>query len=443
MSERTVYHRLLCAGLMSSCVALIPAGLVNAQAVTSSDDVASLRAQLATERAALDAQQRALNAQRQRLDALGDSLLSRMHGTGALQDVAVASPVDQSTSVPLPPSPPPTGRTGDVQTVGEAPTDQRQVQVAILAEQGGVITKKGRLTVESDLEYARSDRNDVVFRGVEIPEAVLIGVFDINQSRQDVLTAAGVARYGVTNRLEVNARVPYVYRSDASVLAPVANPMSPNAGQTDTPVKNGGLGDIDFGVRYQFTDGRAGFPYLIGGLQIVAPSGTDPFTVPRDSLGNALKAATGAGFWGVSPTLTAILPTDPAVLFGTIGYTVNFARNINHEIGPAFIDRVKPGNEPSAAIGIAISLNPRTSVSFGYAQTWSLGTRTRVQSIDPQTGALSAPVSTTSRSLQLGRYLFGMSYRANRRTTINWNVEIGATADAANVRTMLRIPVTF
>ena len=443
MSNRTLALRLTPNCLAYGCIAVLSAGPANAQTITPSGDVASLQAQLATERAALDTQQKTLNAQRQRLDALEDSLLARMHGTGAPQNVAVAGPTDQSTSVPLPPSPPPTGRAGDVQTVGEAPSDQRQVQVAILAEQGGVITKKGRLTVESDLEYARSDRNDVVFRGVEIPEAVLIGVFDINQSRQDVLTAAGVARYGVTNRLEVNARIPYVYRSDASVLAPVANPSMPNAGQIDSPVKNGGLGDIDFGVRYQFTDGRAGFPYLIGGLQVVAPSGTDPFTVPRDTLGNALKAATGAGFWGVSPTLTAILPTDPAVLFGTIGYTVNFGRNINHEIGPALINRVKPGNEPSAAIGIAISLNPRTSVSFGYAQTWSLGTRTRLQSIDPQTGALGDPVSTKSRSLQLGRYLFGMSYRANRRTTINWNVEVGATADAANVRTMLRIPVTF
>src|SRR5262249_50675202 len=158
----------------------------------------------------------------------------------------------------------------------------------------------------------RADRNRVVFRGIQIPVSVLIGVFDINESRQDVLTAAGVVRFGLTNRLEVNARIPYIYRSDKSGLAPVSDPNAPNAGQLDRPVSNGGLGDIDFGVRYQLTDGTNGRPYLIAGLQAIAPTGSNPFLVPRDALGNQLKAATGAGFWGVSPSVTAILPTDPA-----------------------------------------------------------------------------------------------------------------------------------
>ncbi len=438
-----IAQRLLGVSLAVGWVAGATAGSANAQTTTPSGDIASLEVQIASERAALDAQQKTLNAQRARLDALADSLLARMQGTGAPQDVAVANSGDQSSTVPLPPSPPPTSPPNAVPTVGEAPSDQRQVQVAILEEQGGIITRKGRLTVESDLEYAHSENSDVVFRGIEVPESVLIGVFDINQIRQDVLTAAGVARFGVTNRLEINARAPYVYNSDATVLAPVSDPSNPNAGQIDTPVKNGGLGDIEFGVRYQFTDGHAGFPYLIGGVQIVSPTGSNPFTVPRDALGNALKAATGAGFWGVTPTLTAILPTDPAVLFATVGYTINIGADINRPIGPAFIDRVKPGNEPTATAGIAISLNPQTSVSFGYAQTWAMGTRTRLQTMDPQSGLLSDPVDTTSRSLQLGRYLLGMSYRLNRRTTINWNVEIGATPDAPNVRTMLRIPIIF
>lgn len=436
-------RRLMSRSLAFGCGAALAAGSAGAQTIVPASDTASLEAQIATERAALDAQQTALNAQRRRLDALADSLLARMHGTGAPQDVVATTAGDQSTSVPLAPSPPPVGGPGAVPIVGQAPSDQRQVQVAILAEQGGIITKKGRLTVESDLEYAHSQNSTVVFRGIEIPQSVLIGVFDINQIRQDVLTAAAVARFGLTNRLEINARIPYIYNSNATVLAPVANPSTPNAGQITSPVKNGGLGDIEFGARYQFTNGRAGFPYIIGGVQVVSPTGSNPFKIPRDALGNALKAATGAGFWGVTPTLTAILPTDPAVLFATIGYTINLGADINHEIGPAFIDRVKPGNEPSAAIGVAISLNPRTSVSFGYAQTWAFGTRTLLQAIDPQTGALGPRTSTTSRSLQLGRYLFGMSYRANPRTTINWNIEIGATPDAPNVRTTLRIPFIF
>ncbi|MBB6505411.1 hypothetical protein F4693_002399 [Sphingomonas endophytica] len=412
------------------------------------DDGDELRRTLAAERQELDRQQRALDEQRARIDRLEARLSGR--GDAGTQVAQTALPPG---GVPLPASPPPapppsaaasTASAGtQVQTVGEAPSDQRQVQVAVLSEQGGIITKAGRATVEVNFEYARADRNQVVFRGVQIPEAVLIGVFDINQSRQDVLTVGTVGRLGLTSRLEINGRLPFVYRSDKSVLAPVANPTEPNAGQLDRPVSGANIGDIDFGLRYQFTDGNNGAPYLIAGVQAVAPTGTDPFRVPRDALGNALKGATGAGFWGVTPNLTAILPSDPAVLFATLGYTYNFARTINRQIGAAFIERVAPGSQPSASAGIAIALNPRTSLSFGYAQTWALGTKTRVRALNQTTQELGDAMTAESRDLQIGRLLFGVSYRTSPTTTLNWNVEVGATDDAADVRTTLRIPFTF
>lgn len=412
-----------------SSTAAVPAGV---------DERDELRRTLAIERQALDRQQRALDEQRARIDRL-EARLSGDTGTQVAQTALPPGGVPLPVSPP--PAPPPAGT--QVQTVGEAPSDQRQVQVAVLSEQGGIITKAGRATVEVNFEYARADRNQVVFRGVQIPEAVLIGVFDINQSRQDVLTVGTVGRLGLTSRLEINGRLPFVYRSDKSVLAPVANPSEPNAGQLDRPVSGANIGDIDFGLRYQFTDGNNGAPYLIAGVQAVAPTGTDPFRVPRDALGNALKGATGAGFWALTPNLTAILPSDPAVLFATLGYTYNFARTINRQISAAFIERVAPGSQPSASAGIAIALNPRTSISFGYAQTWALGTKTRVRALNQTTQELGDPVTALSRDLQIGRLLFGVSYRTSPTTTLNWNVEVGATGDAADVRTTLRIPFTF
>ena len=403
----------------------------------NSPSVADLRRQIAEERSKLDEQQRALDAQRTRLETLERTMIAKLGPLPSGEAVAATNP----GTVPLPPSPPANGGNSGppVPTVGEAPTDQRQVQVAALAEQGGIITRRGQLTLEADLEYARADRNRVVFRGIQIPVSVLIGVFDINESRQDVLTAAGVVRFGVTSRFEVNARVPYIYRSDKSVLAPVSDPNAPNAGQIDRPVSNGGLGDIDFGVRYQLTNGQNGRPYLIAGLQAIAPTGSNPFLVPRDSLGNALKAATGAGFWGISPSVTAILPTDPAVLFGTISYTKNIARNVDRMIGSALIERVSPGDEPSASVGIALSINPRTSLSFGYAHTWAFGTTSRIRIVDAN-GVVGDPQDNKTRDLQLGRFLFGVSYRTSPKTTINWNIEVGATDDATDLRTTLRIP---
>ena len=425
---------------------LLPACPAPAQSV--GEDVAALRAELATERAALERQQIELNEHRRRLQAIEDGLIARNGGgaAGANTRVEVVR-ASGPTTVPLPPLPPAQSASAqsgsDVQPVGQAPTDQRQVQVAVLSDQGGIITSRGQLTVEPSVEYAHADRNRTIFRGIEIPASVLIGVFDINESRQDVLTGGGTLRLGLSSRLEINGRAPFVYRSDKSVLAPVSNPSSPNAGQMNHAVRDAALGDVEFGARYQLTNARGGLPYLIVGIQAVAPTGTNPFTVSRDSLGNALEAATGAGFWGVSPQLTAILPSDPAVLFGTLGYTYNFGRNIDRAIGPSFIEYVKPGGEPSASLGIAISLNTRTSLSMGYAHTWSMGTKTKLRPIDAKTGALGDLIDTTTRDLQIGRFLFGMSYRANARTTVNWNLEVGATDDATDLRTTLRVPFTI
>jgi hypothetical protein len=57
--------------------------------------------------------------------------------------------------------------------------------------------------------------------------------------------------------------------------------------------------------------------------------------------------------------------------------------------------------------------------------------------------ALGEAMTAESRDLQIGRLLFGVSYRTSPSTTLNWNVEVGATDDAADVRTTLRIPFTF
>ena len=130
----------------------------------------------------------------------------------------------------------------------------------MISEQGGIVTRAGQFTVEPSFEYARADRNRVIFRGIEVPQSVLVGVFDINESRQDILTAALGLRFGVSSRFELNGRVPFIYRNDVSVLTAAAPNQNGSAGGADMPARGRGLGDVDFGARYQLTNGRRGFP---------------------------------------------------------------------------------------------------------------------------------------------------------------------------------------
>lgn len=408
--------------------------LAPAPALAKTSEIRVLRAQLAAARAQIEAQDARIKAIEARLPAIETAIATP---PAAAPPALATLPADGTTGASEIALAPP----AKIETVGAAPDElERPPAVAVLGDQGAVITRRGQLTFEGQLEYARADRNRALFRGIELVESVLVGTFDINESRQDVLTASAMLRYGVTSRFEVGLRLPFVKRTDAAVLTPVAG-STPNDGAAtvDNSARGSGLGDAELSLRYQLTDARAGRPFLIGNLQVVAPTGSNPFKIPRDSSGRELRAATGAGFWGVSPSVTAILPTDPAVLFGTIGYTRNFGASVNTAIPPVRITYVKPGDSVSFTAGIGIALNQRTSFNLGYAHTWAFGTRTRSVLMTPPAGD-DGIREATARDLQIGRLLFGVTYRVSDRASINWAVEVGATDDATDLRTVLRIP---
>jgi len=397
----------------------------------SAADVAALRNELNEARALLAEQNRQIAEQKQRLDLMEQ----RLSGL-----VAVAQPGA--------PPPPVTAanEAGAPIRVGEPPADSdRAPTVAVLDQQGSVVTRKGQLIAELGLDYTRADRNRAIFRGVELIQSVLVGVFDINESRQDILTASGSLRYGLTDRLEIGVRVPFIYRSDKLVTVPIAGSTNNDDARTiDNSVRGSGLGDVEVTARYQLNNGGHNTPFLIANLQAVIPTGRDPFSVRRDSNGSAEEVSTGAGFWGVTPSITAILPSEPAVLFGTLGYTFNFARNVDTLIPPVQIDRIEPGDQVNISAGVGLALNERTSLNFGYNHAWSFGTRTIVRGLNSQsTAPVGEPFSTKSRDLQIGRFLFGVSHRFSDALQLNWTVEVGATQDAPDVRTALRIPFVF
>lgn len=393
------------------------------------DSTLTLRAELAIAKAQIADQQKMLDAQEKRLRALEARL-----GPAAAAPVGGARPADEVLAASQPQSP--------LERVGQpAPASDRPPEVAVLGTVGSVITRKGQLTAEFGAEYARADRNQAIFRGIELVESVLVGVFNISESRQDIMTLAGSLRYGITNNAEIGVRVPFVHRSNNLISAPIGQA---NQSEMSTSAQGTGLGDIELSARYQIATAHNGWPYLIGNIQVVAPTGSSPFNVPRRTTGEELKAATGSGFWGVSPSITAILPTDPAVLFGTIGYTKNFGRSFDMPIGSVIVEYVRPGDALSFSGGIGLSLNQRTSINLGYAHNWSFGTKTITRPLIPSNNpAANEPSKRISRDLQLGRLLFGITYRVSDRASVNWAVEVGATQDATDMRTTLRIPLVL
>lgn len=146
-------------------------------------------------------------------------------------------------------------------------------------DRGNVVTRQGQLIGELGLDYTRSDLNRAVFRGVELLESILVGVFDINESRQDILTGSAALRYGLTDRLEIGGRVPWIYCSDKSIVVPIAGSTNDDAARTiDSSVSGSNIGDVELTARYQLNNGGGNTPFLIANMQATLPTGRSAFS---------------------------------------------------------------------------------------------------------------------------------------------------------------------
>lgn len=306
----------------------------------------------------------------------------------------------------------------------EKAEDRPTQDLAVLADEGGVLSRKGRLTIEPSLEYSRSSALRVAIEGFTIIPALNVGSFEITQVDRDTITSAVAARYGLTNRLEIDAKVPFVYRSDNTL----SRPIGAGAGvDTLQELDGSGLGDIEVGAHYQVNDGREGWPFFVGNLRFKSATGTDPFEVPIDPVtGLQAELPTGSGFYALQPSVTMIYPSDPAVYFANLGYLYNMERDIGGVYGT-----IDPGDSVSFSFGMGFAINERTSYSLSYSHSTVFKTL--------QNG-VAVPNSDV---LQVGALDLGYSFRLNEMTNLNFNVSAGLTEDAPDVRLTFRVPISF
>jgi hypothetical protein len=320
--------------------------------------------------------------------------------------------------------------------VGEAPaetaTTEKQVVQTALPQGIGVLTRAHHFIFEPDLEYDRIANNLLVFQGVEIVPGVQLGLVNASTTAQDVAVATADLRYGVTDRFEVEVRVPYLYRHDlATTLAQqVANGVPP---VNMTSILRGyDIGDIEFDARYQLNRGQPGEPVFVANLRFKTATGVGPFDVPFDSSGIAESLATGSGFYVIEPSITMLLPSDPVVFFGNLGYLYGIPADVNKTIGTTLVGNVNPGDAFDASMGFAFALNPRFSVSFGFTDQYYYGIRENL-----------GTTIQKSNNLEVGALTMGWSYRLTKKLTLITNFEFGVTPDAPNLRLIFRLPFTF
>ena len=408
-------RRILCHAGVALALALAAAS----PAAAAEDDalqaqVKRLSEELDAQRALLQQQADRIEAQQGEINQLKSALeLSAMRGTG--QSAAAATTMSQEASLPDEP-------------VGAAPPElspSERAEVQAIPRDLGVLTPKGQLVFDPSIEYARSSTNRLVFRGIELIPGIQIGLIEATDVDRDTIVGTAVLRYGVTDRLEIEGRVPYLVRNDRiEVVQQRDEGIVRNIHLDDR-----GVGDAELSLRYQLNRVRPLHPIWIANLRIKSRTGEGPFEIPFDEFGVATGLATGSGFWGVEPGFSFLLPSDPVVIYGGGSYFWHIPRNINDTIGDVFIGRVDPGDAIEANIGFGFALNPRFSFSLGYRHQYVFPTETEL-----------GETVQRSNKLHVGRLSFGMSYRVAPRHTINLGFQFGVTKDAPDVVMTLRSP---
>ncbi|MBE1159734.1 acetate kinase [Dyella sp. 7MK23] len=398
-----------------------------------------------TMRAQIDALQHQLAQQEADYKALrhavGMDELARTRGgnIAAGGSMATALPMpsaelapDQQTTAAAPSGP-----------VGQAPPqNSRPPEVAPIFQQPGVLTPRHKLVIEPAYQFGYSTADRVALVGYTIIPAILIGLIDVRQVRDTTQTAILTARYGLTNRLELEVRVPYVDTRNDTVSRAV---LTGSAEDNVFSSSGRGLGDIEATARYQINNGGADSAYYIGWFRFKSRTGTDPFEVTTDCVtrcvqnltgtGLPLRQPTGTGFYTLQPGVTWLFPSDPVVFFGNLSYLYNVERHDVYEhillAGTQYLGTVKMGNEADMSIGMGMALNDKASLSIGYDQTFIGTTYESGQKL---------PGST---KVWLGSLLIGGSYRFNEKRTLNFTLGVGVTRDTPDATVTVRMPMTY
>lgn len=329
------------------------------------------------------------------------------------------------------------------QPVGQAPQrDDRPPEVAPIFDQPGVLTPRGKLVVEPSYQFGYSSADRVALVGYTVIPAILIGLIDARQVKTTTQTGAIAARYGITNRLEVEVRVPYVYAHTDTISREIFT----GAAQDKVFTTSGhGIGDVEATARYQVNDGGADKAYYIAWLRFKSRTGTDPFEVTTDCVtrcvqnatgtGLPLQSPTGSGFYSLQPGVTWLYPSDPVVFFGNLSYLHNFPRdNVTRNLvlaGKENLGKVKLGDIVDVSIGMGLALNEKASFSIGYDQSFIGTTKQNNQTV---------PGSAKS---VLGTLLIGGSYRFNPKRTVNFTLGVGVTRDTPDATVTVRVPMMY
>ncbi|CAG9223503.1 conserved exported hypothetical protein [Paraburkholderia tropica] len=330
-------------------------------------------------------------------------------------------------------------------TVGETqkdaqPTRTQAEQAVVEREHAPLFDHK--LTLDWGISDTYYDRRQLQLSGFLALDAIFLGNINLGQTKSHQVMADLDVRYGLTDRMSIDVDVPYIYRHSSFIVGGAGGAAS---SLSDASVNSNAIGDVNFGLYYQFLKETNNMPDVVGSLRVKTPTGTSPFgikvvqlTPDNTNLVAPSKLPTGTGFWNVTAGLSVLKTYDPVVLFGSFSYTYNISRSfsdISSVVGQTQPAEVKLGDIIQFGGGVALAFSDKDSASISYTMAIEPQSKTKA----PGGGWSGVPGSETTASV----LNFGLNHVVNKHLTINGAVSVGLTPDAPNFVVGVRFPYTF
>jgi hypothetical protein len=140
------------------------------------------------------------------------------------------------------------------------------------------------------------------------------------------------------------------------------------------------------------------------------------------------RLPTGTGFYTLTPSGTALYPTDPGILFANLKFIYNIPRTVGVQSptgGPATSTRLAPGNGVGVTFGLGFSLNEKTSFSLGFEQDFYMAAEQNGHTI-------------AGSSYRQGSFDFGLGYQLTNSQGINLGTAIGVGPNSPAAEIVLR-----
>ena len=290
---------------------------------------------------------------------------------------------------------------------GDATAEKNLEEVFQAAEKQYSLLKSGEMgmSYSFDYSYFRNDRIDIAFN-----DGGSISRFLIEQDAQHSFSNSFSFDYGVWNNLTINAHLPLLFKYDSA-----------------KDISGAALGDVSLGLRWQPFALKRGAPVTTLFGTFSTATGDSPYKIDPNT-----DLSSGKGYYATSFGASASKVIDPAVVFGSLSYTMGFdVTDLDQARGNRILTEFHPGDSVSFSMGMAYALSYDLSISVSYQQSYAFQSEYLFHN-----GDFVGSEDSTSASLGSS-----VGVRMSPKRIVNIGFGFGLTEEASDVTIGISLPI--